>query len=124
MQAELELRIADKMVIDDRLEAMLDADEDEVTKAEAYLPPTPYQNFAWAAKRAQQKLNMAESEGAPEFNLDLLRDYILECDAWMKRDAAANAPPPMQAAPMMDPMAPAPVDPMAGGMPMPMGAAA
>jgi len=90
---ELELRIADKMVIDDTLERFLDADEDSDAYEDVYLPPTPYQDYEWGARRAQQKLNRAILDGAPEFNQQFLRDYIADCEGEIKRIAEASAPP-------------------------------
>lgn len=119
--ADLELRIADKMVIDDMLEVMLDADES--MGDEAYLSPTPYQDFDWAARRAQQKLNQALLNGAPEFNQQLLRDYIEDAKA-MSANANAPSSPPAQPPPPPGPpdgaaMPPGAAPPMPPGGPMP-----
>ena len=117
VQAELELRIADKMVIDDMLEHMLDADEDD---EDAYLAPTPYQDYEWAKRRAQQKLNRAVLDGAPEFNQQQLRDFITDCEGELEKLKPPPAPPmappmgpPGMGAPPMDPSmgAPPPMDP-------------
>lgn len=107
MQAEADIEIADKLNIDDRIESMLEFGETDDDKWEpsqeeldkAYKPPTPYIDLKWAAKRGQQKLNKAESDGAPEYVLGLLRDWVLDCQ---ELDERLNPPPP----PMPDPMAP------------------
>lgn len=110
LQGELDLMLADKMNVADRVESMLDlpedADEDE--RAAAYKPPTPFQSFTWAAKWTQMQLNKAETDGAPQANLDLLRRYISDCLEMEKR---ANPPPPPPAPPMPDAGAPPPMDP-------------
>ncbi len=111
MQAEMELQIADKLVIDEVIENMRDADEEEGDRA--YKPPSAYQDFKWAARRAQQKYNRALLDGAPEYNLEMIRRYIKHCQTELDKLAAKNAPPPALpingAAPL----------PMEGAMPMP-----
>lgn len=114
LSAELDMETADKLNVDERLEAMLESDDPE--DPDTYKMPTPYQDLVWAAKRAQQRLNKAEVDGAPEENLDLLRRFITEAQALDLRlnPPPPPAPPPM---PMMDPaMGPpmgAPMDPAA-----------
>lgn len=93
MQAEIDLETADKLVIDEMLERMLDAEEDEGDRA--YMPPTAYQPFDWAARRAQQKYNRALLDGAPEFNLDMLQRFMKQCQQEMnKLTPAAPSPGP------------------------------
>lgn len=93
MQAELDLETADKLVIDEMLERMLEAEEDEGD--DAYMPPTSYQPFEWAARRAQQKYNRALLDGAPEYNLDLLQRFMKHCDTELKKlTPAAPMPGP------------------------------
>jgi hypothetical protein len=95
MQAELDLETADKMATDEMLEAMIDADEDEKTEEEAFIPPSAYQDITWGAKRAQQKLNSGLVNGMPEFNQMLLRRFLKESDELLKK----AAPPPGDAGP-------------------------
>jgi hypothetical protein len=96
------------------LDRMRDAEEEEGESA--YFAPSAYQDFAWASRRAQQKYNRALLDGAPEFNLELLRRYMKQCDEEQKKLAAAQAPPP--AAPgAMPGAAPAPPMPAAGPAP-------
>lgn len=126
MQAELDLETADRLVIDEILERMLDADEEEGESA--YIPPSAYQQLVatddkgnpilvggkpapgWAPKRCQQKLNRAILDGADEYNLDLLRRYLQHCDVEIQKMAGA------QGAANATQLAPAPM-PNAGGAP-------
>ena len=119
LQAEMDLETADKLVIDEMIERMLDAEEDEGDGA--YMPPTSYQPFEWAARRSQQKYNRALLDGAPEYNLDMLQRYMKHCDVEIKKLTPA-APPPapanVQGADVnaMPPAQPMPMDPMAAPM--------
>lgn len=90
MQAEMDLETADKLVIDEILERMLDADEEDGEAA--YLAPSAYQDFAWAARRAQQKYNRAWLDGAPEYNLEMLRRYMKQCQEQIDRLSAGAMP--------------------------------
>lgn len=103
LSAELDMETADKLLTDEMLEAMLENDDAE--DPDAYKMPTPYQDLVWSGRRAQQRLNKAEVDGAPEENLDLLRRFIVECKLLDKK---MNPPPP-----------PPPPPPM-GGPPPPM----
>jgi hypothetical protein len=101
MQAELDLETADKLVVDEMLERMSDAEEEE--GEEAYMPPSAYQELydpandapGWAPKRCQQKLNRGMLDGMPEFNQNLLRRFLKHCDVIIKEQRALKAPPPM-----------------------------
>lgn len=104
LAAELDLETADRLVVDEMLERMLDAEEDEGEAA--YMPPSAYQQLidengqpGWVPKRAQQKYNRGLLDGAPEFNLELLRRYLKDSDELIAKLKAANAPPPPPAAP-------------------------
>lgn len=113
LAAELDMETADKLNVDERLESMLETDDPE--DANAYKPPTPYQDFSWAARRAQQLLNKAETDGAPDENLGLIRRYIDDCEESKARMAAEEqasqgpapglppGPPPPDAMPPMPP---------------------
>lgn len=105
MQAELDLETADRLVVDEMIERMLDAEESEGDAA--YFAPSAYQDLGWAAKRAQQKLNRALLDGAEEYNLDLLRRFIKHADQLMK----AAQPPPAAPGPGLAPPAPATAPP-------------
>lgn len=98
LAAEVDMETADRLNIDERLELMLDAEgtPDEIDNI--YRMPTPYQNYRWAQKRAQQKVNRAEIDGAPDENLELLRRYITDCQALIDKETGAT-PNPEQANP-------------------------
>lgn len=117
MQAEMDLETADKLVIDEILERMLDAEEEDGESA--YLAPSAYQDYQWAARRAQQKYNRAWLDGAPEFNLEMLRRYMKSCDEAIKKlkaeEMAAANTNAMPGAPMAGVPAPTP----AGNGPLP-----
>ncbi len=105
LSIELDMETADKLLIDETLEAMLESEEPE--DPDAYHMPNPYCDIPWSGKRAQQRLNKAMSDGAPEPNLDLIRRYITEADALDKR----MHPPPPPAPPMGMGMGMPPTDP-------------
>ncbi len=125
LAAEMDMETADKLAIDERLEKMLDADEDTDNEEDTYLAPNPYADIAWAARRAQQRLNKGDVDGMPEFHKRLLRRFVLECEAYIgppmpANDIAAGAPPmPGAAAPPPGPPAPAgpPIGPAPDMMP-------
>lgn len=110
LQAELDLETADMLVVDEMIERMLDADEDE-GEAAAFMAPSAYQNLQWGAKRAQQRYNRALLDGAPEFNLELLRRFMKESEAEMQKMAAVPGGAPADAAPGAPPPAPTPQSP-------------
>ena len=130
LSAELDMETADRLVVDEQLELMLDTEDAE----NDYQMPSPYTNLDWAMRRAQQKLNRAKIDGAPEENLNLLRRYIDDAQAAQdKANARAGmaAPQPNQPAPLPPfagaeppppngaPMAPPPMPPTAPGGPPP-----
>ncbi len=117
LQAELDLETADKLVIDEMLERMSEAEEDEGEAA--YMPPSAYQQIweepseaggairpGWAPRRAQQKYNRGLLDGVPEVNLELLRRFIKDCDELIANRKAESVKP---AAPMGTPMAAGPL---------------
>jgi hypothetical protein len=107
-QAAIDEQLSAKFVVDEMIDKMLEADEEE-GEAKAYVAPTAYQPFDWAAARAQSKLNRAFLDGAPEFNLELLRQYIRHCEAELEKlKAKAAAEAAAQAAPMAGPVGVAP----------------
>lgn len=112
MQAELDLETADRLVIDEILERMLEADESEGDAP--YRSPSAYQDLNWGARRAQQRLNRADLDGAPEYNLEMLRRYLkeskIELDKLNAVQAAANATQ-LGAAPLGPPGAAPPMAP-------------
>ena len=88
MQAEMDLEVADQLVVDEMLEFMLDAEEDQGEAA--YMPPSAYQDLEWAGRRCQQKLNRATLGRAPEYNKAMLRRFLKDVDR-----EKAKLPPPM-----------------------------
>lgn len=135
MQAELDMETADKLLIDEQIESILDAEEE---KADGFVMPTvsPYVDLPWALRRAHQKLNRAELDGAPEWNKDLVRQYIETCVAQITKLRLGGQPsspssptpetagPPPEAAPpgaMPPPGLPPGAPPMPPDMGMPPG---
>lgn len=134
LQAELDLETADKLVIDEMLERMRDAEEDEGEAA--YMPPSEYQQIwtedeatgrkkpGWAPRRAQQTYNRMLLDGAPEYNLDMIRRFMKACDDILQSEIAKTMAPvtPPLAGPaningVPDMAAPAPAAPMPAAMP-------
>lgn len=104
LKGEILTELAPKLVVDEMLERMIMAEEDE--GEDAYMPPTAYQPFEWAAQRAQQKYNRGLLDGVPEFNLDLLQRYIKHCDTEIKKlTPAAPTPAPANISGMAGPIA-------------------
>lgn len=112
LQAELDLETADRLVIDEMLDRMLDAEEEEGEGA--YMAPSAYQDLKWAGRRAQQKLNRAILDNAPEFNREMLRRFLKEVDEENKKLAAKNAPTPAPANMNGAPPAPGAMPPAVG----------
>jgi hypothetical protein len=115
LQGAIDDQLSAKFVVDEMIEKMLDAEEEE-GEAAAYVAPTAYQPFKWAAERAQAKLNRAMLDGCPDFNLELLRRFIGHCEHEMKKMTPAGAAPAPGAGPANDLGAP-PVGGDAGMMP-------
>lgn len=113
LQAELDDVTAGQLVIDEVIERMLDAEKDDGDSA--YLAPSAYQDLSWASERAQQRYNRAWLDGAPEYNLDMVRRYQQQCEKLIAKmtppapqpsAAPALGAPPPAAAPI--PLSPAP----------------
>jgi hypothetical protein len=114
VQSELDLETADKLLVDEIIESMMDVQPEEVD--EKYVDPYGDMPLAWAIRRVHQKKLQAQMDGAPKHVIDLLsrfRDDLRYLET--KANAAANTngaalgggPPP--------PPEPAPPD---GGLPM------
>jgi hypothetical protein len=124
MQAELDLETADKLVIDEMLERMMDAEESE-GEAKAFMAPSAYQDLNWGARRCQQKLNRGILDGLPEFNQLLLQRFLTESERAMETAAQksalaagnTNGAPP--GAPMAPPPGAAPPPPDLAGLGVP-----
>ncbi len=91
LQAELDLETADRLVIDEVLEAMRDAEEDE--GEQAYIPPSAYQALEWGSRRAQQMYNRALLDGAPEFVTERFQRFIEDSKKELEKLKAAAMPP-------------------------------
>lgn len=127
VQSELDMETADKLLVDEMLESMIDADapandndDGDALEADAgYVAPHKYLPLDWAHRRAHQKRLQAEMEGAPAHVLDRLGRYIDDLDYLIKKNAPP--PPPLAGAGPMGPGAgPLPPPPMGpGGPPMP-----
>lgn len=139
VQQELDLETVNRLIVDEMIEKMLDADDERAANDNNdYVAPNGYLPLEWAHKRAHQRRLQAEMEGAPEHVLDLLSRFIDDLAYLMDKDKATAMGPdgapvdPMAPAPMPSggPMLPPPPDggvPMGGPMPpppmMPMGMA-
>ncbi len=112
LEAENEIDTADTDIIDMNL--------DIIAMEGRYLSPEPFDNLQLAKTRAGKFYNLCRArKGVPEANLELLRNYIADCDALLQ---AAQPPPP--AAPAMPPGPPMGgpppgMPPMDPGMPPP-----
>lgn len=123
VQGELDLETVDRLRADEMIEAMLDAEPPANDNGgdidRNYLAPDAYLPLRWAHRRAHQRRNMAQTEGAPLYVLGLLGRFIDDLDYLIKKeegkDAAAMTPAggPVQ----MDPNAPPPPPP-GGGLPI------
>jgi hypothetical protein len=108
MAAELDLETADKMLIDEQLEYLRDADEEDERAND--IGPSPMVDLKWGIRRAQQVLNKLELDGAPEFVLERMREYMAQ--------AKGLLPPPEPPPPPPGPPMPAPgPEMMPPGMP-------
>lgn len=120
VQSELDLETADKLLVDEMLESMLDAKTKEEAD-EKYVDPHEDLPLAWAIRRTHQKKLQAQMDGAPLHVLEALKRFRDDCKYLEDKQAAANmngtplggGPPP--------PPAPAPPD---GGIPLDPGMAA
>lgn len=112
VQAELDLETADKLLVDEILESMLDAKSAEEGDTK-YVDPYGDLPLAWAIRRTHQKKLQAQMEGAPKFVLDLLNRFRDDLAYLENKGNAANTnalgggPPPPPEAPPPD-----------GGLPM------
>lgn len=86
LQAEFDMSLAPTMAVEERLEAMMQA-EDDADENEVYLAPSAYMPLPWAATRAQQYLDKGDVEGMPEHVKNLLRRFILEIESMLNPPA-------------------------------------
>lgn len=71
-----------------------------------YMPPEPYQRLDLAFELIRRAYLRARIDGAPEDNLDLVRQHLSELERLQKKAQAAAAPPPAPAAPANEMMPP------------------
>lgn len=130
LQAEMDMDTADRLLVDEILELLLDAEGSQAELDSVYITPSPYStSLDWGMKRAQQKLARAQLDGAPDENQQLLIRYILDSQAMKAKAQAMNAPPPapgggpnLGATQPTAPPAPGPGQVPMGGAPAPMAA--
>lgn len=119
LAAETDRENAEYEYLDELIDRYLDAETIEEAK---YEPPDGYiMNKELAMVQVNQSYFLAKRDGAPEFNLRLLRNYMLQLDTAIQR---AMQPPeaaqglgagPMQAGSPPPPgLGPVPANPMAG----------
>ena len=125
IQSELDLETVDRMRVDEIIERMLDADDSAAANDnEDYIAPDGYMPLEWAHKRAHQRRNQAQMDGAPEAVLDLLARFIDDVAYLMDKAKASEMTPdggpvdPM-AQPPPPPGGPMPPPPPGGGLPPP-----
>lgn len=91
-EAERNLLTADRELVEKMIEAMLETG--------AYAPPEPFMNLAMTIQIAGRHYLRARSQGVSEERLDLLRQFITDSDALMRRSSPPAQPQPPTAAPM------------------------
>lgn len=126
LSAELDLITAVRINIDEKLEGILDAETPEqIAIALQRAQPNSYLDFKWMQLRAQQRLMKAETDGAPEENLEALRNICDACEHMKDEERIKNQtqqpamPSPVPSGPEAGAMPPG----GAGGPPMPMNGA-
>lgn len=112
LTAEIDLITAGRVIIDEMIEGILDAENDnDIALATTAAMPNSYIDFKWMQVRAQQKLLKAKMDRAPENVLQALQDVCDACETMKEEEKAKMAA-----------QAPAPADPMAAAMGGAMGA--
>lgn len=127
---ELDLETADRLNIDEKLEAVCDAETpEELAYAMQIAVPSNYQDPSWYQKRAQQRYNDGQTQGLEQPNLEALQSLMAAADTIIKTNAGAPPAPPTMAtagtpaSPDMGMGAPAgmpPMPPPGAGPPGPM----
>jgi len=122
IESEIDTQTAVRLAADEQIEAMLDAADP--SDPEAQQQPSPYSTeLAWTMARAQERIAQAKSAGCPNENIELVMDYVLECDQLLqKQNPGAPQAPAQPVGPggpgQMETAPGAPV-PMAPGAPPP-----
>jgi len=87
LEASMNLLNADSTNLEKIIETMMDKGE--------YFPPEPYQNLENAIRKTQQAYLMFKVQGAPEDRLELLRQFMEDCQNLLQR-AQEEVPTPQQ----------------------------
>ena len=94
LSAEFDVETAGRLNIDERIEAMLEAEGEDIESS--YRSPSTYSSpgmLEWGRQRAQMRYERAELDGAPEENLELLRRFITDSQKLIDRMKPPPAPP-------------------------------
>ena len=118
LEAAMNLLNADSNNLERLIETMMDEGK--------YFPPEPYQNLENAVRKVQQAYLLYRMQGAPEDRLELLRQFMEDCQNLIEKAAQPEGPPmPMSGGPGPEagaPQAPAPEAPAGPKAPAAMGA--
>ena len=87
LESTMNLLNADANNLERLIENMMDKGE--------YFPPEPYQNLENAIRKTQQAYLMYKYQGAPEDRLELLRQYMEDCQNLIEK-ARAEQPSPQE----------------------------
>jgi hypothetical protein len=127
LQAEIELKLAPRILVDEMIESMLDAEDNPANdyndvEPDGFIAPNEFLPLDWAHERAHLRRLEAQMNGAPEKVLDLLRRFIDALDQLIaRRDGRDPLPMTADGGPV-DPTAPPPIGPQppppGGGMPV------
>jgi hypothetical protein len=93
LNKEIERQSAEYEYLEQLTEKYLDAEPEDIKPGFFENPDGYLLNKPGALVQLAQAYFMARREGAPEFNLELLRRYMMRLDKLMQRAAAAQAPP-------------------------------
>ena len=85
LEASLNLLNADSTNLERIIETMMDKGE--------YFPPEPYQNLENAIRKVQQAYLMYRNQGADEDRLELLRQYMEDCQNLLIKAQEPSVPP-------------------------------
>ena len=101
LEAAMNLLNADSNNLERLIETMMDEGK--------YFPPEPYQNLENAVRKVQQAYLLYRMQGAPEDRLELLRQFMEDCQNLIEKAAQPEGPPmPMSGGPGPEAGAPAP----------------
>ena len=104
LEAAMNLLNADSNNLERLIETMIDEGK--------YFPPEPYQNLENAVRKVQQAYLLYRMQGAPEDRLELLRQFMEDCQNLIEKAAQPEGPPmPMSGGPGPEAGAPAPEAP-------------